>query len=925
MEEKNESIFIGAKALSDNQVKLIVPTFDYILKQIDEIREEAGKSGKKDINTKQYNNTIGLFGERGTGKTSTLYTLINKLGGPKSPNIILDIIEPDTYGENTKIIGAVLRLLYDQVKNIEDELNKSNNDRKYEVEGFFQDCRFKKNNELERSYNELLEFYCYKEDEYRSLLTKHYSDMETFKKKYQCILSPDYEFKKKLNEFINMLIKGRKSQMKVCHGIDEEPLLFIIIDDIDLKTTKCKELVDSVMQYMCHPNVVCILSGDYEILQESVTMALLDSEGIVKSNLGSNEVDKIFNGDMSLVKRKKYLTQEYLKKILPPAFRHSVVKWTTDNIPYFSFNFEGSETSKPQGVMLYEKLNELLGDYSLFNYRYNSEKLWHPSTSYEIFDKTPRGLVNVLYYIMRYKEQNLNWNNKESFKYIKELIDTIINSNSNFINYKKEFYDNMLVWGADEESSTLNFGFIKMQIPQATKVDKLESKKAEELINKLILQFYLLSFVKDFSRKHKLNINIENYEYAKEKVLYMLATKLKIKDSEIIYDKKDKEDSENKLTECELVLQELLYNLDFNTSNFLANYLSKSMRNQSKYDEEELYFDLCEIMKEENIAIHFLKNWIKLDFEYSSTRKIINFLRKYSLKNDESVKISKMYDEIIDADYKVEIGDIYQYDKMSKTMKKHVLSKEDNIYEVYLKELLCSGINEHIESGTVDVISDKQIYKILKNIIQQEGKLDTNKFTKAVVYRLYEKYCRDLSGKIQERLKNIKINVKLSQEDISLLLDRCGKDTIAKRTGHRIKDLQERNDNWTIEEFVEIIRRLDYVVYVSYTYIGVNECLKLKDIIMRTSRIIFTNQENSFLSEEDIAILKLYKRYKEIYDGEFIKIINLKEKRNKMKVYLEKAFTQVAEEAGYEARRMGIELDDLEESSDEELINDEEN
>jgi hypothetical protein len=36
-----DNVFIGSRSLSDNQVKLIVPTFDSILFQIEEIRKQV--------------------------------------------------------------------------------------------------------------------------------------------------------------------------------------------------------------------------------------------------------------------------------------------------------------------------------------------------------------------------------------------------------------------------------------------------------------------------------------------------------------------------------------------------------------------------------------------------------------------------------------------------------------------------------------------------------------------------------------------------------------------------------------------------------------------------------------------------------------------------------------------------------------------
>jgi len=78
-EDDDKSIFIGARPLSKEEVKSIVPTYDALCDRIEDIRREAKNVDKKYITTnKKYNNTLALFGNRGTGKTSTMYTLIEK-------------------------------------------------------------------------------------------------------------------------------------------------------------------------------------------------------------------------------------------------------------------------------------------------------------------------------------------------------------------------------------------------------------------------------------------------------------------------------------------------------------------------------------------------------------------------------------------------------------------------------------------------------------------------------------------------------------------------------------------------------------------------------------------------------------------------------------------------------------------------------
>lgn len=126
-------VFIGARALSEDQIKLILPTYESLKKQIDEIRKAA--SNKEDNKYKQYNNTISIFGKRGTGKTSILFTILEQLSKQEEINILLPKIEPDLYGDNTKILGAILGFLKLEVDKINNEILSIGNCN--ELEGFF--------------------------------------------------------------------------------------------------------------------------------------------------------------------------------------------------------------------------------------------------------------------------------------------------------------------------------------------------------------------------------------------------------------------------------------------------------------------------------------------------------------------------------------------------------------------------------------------------------------------------------------------------------------------------------------------------------------------------------------------------------------------------------------------------------------------
>ncbi|WP_440112159.1 P-loop NTPase fold protein [Paenibacillus sp. QZ-Y1] len=490
--EKDVEVYIGARDLKD-QIDLIMPTYELMKEHIETIRIATVKNvetlkGKNDYqlddlsSKKEINNTIGIFGARGTGKTSAIHTLRAHLSDENQRmfNIILPIIEPDNFGDNTKIMGSIVGLLEKEVdkllKKIEKQMSNAGKEGKFSK--YFNNCVFKLNNPLRLKMNELIEYHLYTESEYRMLLTQNYDDLATHIKKSSRMLIPDIEFKHKLRSLVDTLIHTQQEYNEQQAFSDVQGiLLFIFIDDIDLKTTKTREVVDSILQYANHPNIVTVLSGDYDILTESLTTALLQDENLHLSNLypnakfrakaqltldkGENKYTDIDINNMTILQRKWNLSHEYLKKIIPPARRHQLVNWNTSTIPYFSF---GEFT-------LMSQLSKLMGNESIFSYVEESkndregEEL-PVKNSYVIFDKKPRGLVNVYYHVHQineftsgslYKELSKEEQERRLFQMVKALVDTIILSSTELAVKQREFMDKFFRWGDQVESTFIDY------------------------------------------------------------------------------------------------------------------------------------------------------------------------------------------------------------------------------------------------------------------------------------------------------------------------------------------------------------------------------------------------------------------------------------------------------------------------------------
>ena len=65
---------------------------------------------------------------------------------------------------------------------------------------------------------------------------------------------------------------------KYINNTKNEPLIYIFFDDIDLNTSKCLEIVNMILKYLCNVNIVVLVSGSYQTFSEAITISLLKKE-----------------------------------------------------------------------------------------------------------------------------------------------------------------------------------------------------------------------------------------------------------------------------------------------------------------------------------------------------------------------------------------------------------------------------------------------------------------------------------------------------------------------------------------------------------------------------------------------------------------------------------------------------------------------
>lgn len=820
----DKKIFIGARSLELNEVEMILPTFGSLLKQIEEIRIVAKNDSSSSVcRDKNYNNNFSILGERGTGKSSCIKTIIDYIKNENKKNgvedIILPIIEPDIYGDSTKIMGMILGLLKKEVEaiNINKNVKVGN--------AIFESCKVEYNSNLNRKLNEMIEYYCYINPEYREILVKEYIDINSFKEKYTYVLSPEYNFDIKFKEFINELIEYKRKEIKCKSKNVYEPLIFIFIDDIDLKTYKVKELIDSVMQYMNHKNIVCILSGDYNMLRESMTLALLESEKMANSMISiiDDEEKNIFGDYKNIIKRKEYLANEYLKKILPPAFRHNLIKWNENNIPNFKFLYNDENPENSVVIELKEKLREIFGNENIF-FTYNEKEKSYKfyKSFFSIFDKTSRGLLNVLYYMESY---NKDFNEKEKFIFIKNLIDTIINSKKELLAFKDKIYSNYIVWGENIETTTLN-----------SKIEKgIECKREIVILIYIIKSLYSQKFymedieiffdgLDDIIKK----IDITKFEY------YILVKKYKINN------RIDFTNNISKLADIQKVIIEISFELKNLDVIYIIKFIDRLSEkilnlNNKKYNDivyKKLIVEtLIEILDEKSVSFMIRKNNLfkktfNLIFEFrelDKSRIKIKYLIN-NLINKHNIIINSKNNFVENISSIMKNRRLYNVNNENISIDKSIIKNIfNNIFEGYLKEYL------------YNIFSNEVYYnKVREELNQKIDKLNSiNNTNENYVSYLEKKYDNNLKGILEKYLifdyKDIEFeNEKVMEKIGEILNSYSGQNSIFKEKVQfrirRLKNLKEYKLN--VEDVFYIIYLCEELIKNTRIVYGYSACYK---------------------------------------------------------------------------------------------------
>lgn len=590
---------IGARWLSDLEVESILPTYRRIYHQIEQFRlekepinhlekQKSKDQYEEDQNNKsqdkaQKTNNIGIIGKRGAGKTSVLKTIRVQLEKDKRDralnDIILPIIVPENMSESGTLMATILGMLSEVIeKKDKEELKRQ---KRSNI-----DCIRK--SPLQIKCDEVIKQYTYIQKEYRDILIRQYTTENHYVNQSAMVFNSDTEFINKFNELIEELINV---------GGQDSSLLFLFIDDIDLSTYRCADVVKTLLSYLSNENIVTFISGDLETFEEALTLDFLRQENILDNGILERKV-----GDNTLFESKKLLAYEYLKKIIPPIFRYNIKYWSLAEKG--SYRIENLDVNQIQGEFLkQERLDKKKGkgmtlsdllfeslkgwvDPAFFRYaeikddksqEENKDQVEYLPYTYHLFDDTSRGLnniYNVLSEIAVVREgEQTSWKKEKQL-----LLDTIISSKPIYNKHRNEIQLNFFHVGEKKTDSRVffdNAGAIiyKSYMKESLSDTRNSLKKSEEIyyIEDPVERFALfilvdfaarLLYEEDYERKTKADgfYKILKEMAIKDLFFYPIIAEKVMDVSKLIWENKDEKELREKRAD---------YRTDFHTSKML--------------------------------------------------------------------------------------------------------------------------------------------------------------------------------------------------------------------------------------------------------------------------------------------------------------------------------------------------------------------
>jgi DNA repair protein SbcC/Rad50 len=457
---------IGSRILDENELKVLLPSYDNIFNQIEKFREEAKKISEVSLNTqmnledrfdlkKDYNNIFSILGGRGTGKTSAAVTVRHRiLNDSRDNDIIMPLIVPDDMGEISDVLGWIITYLGGKIKILVDDylefVKRSQNEKAYGnkyTQLYDKHCRKDQELDLNVIYRRVHKAYHFRKEAYQKILAQEYVGKNEYVNETKEALEADQNL---IITFFLLIEEIIKVKSDLNNG--KEPLIYFFFDDVDISAKRGPDVLSTTMRYLTHPNIVTFICGDYKVFSEMLTIDFLQKENLLDSGLmekiytshDEKELEEYGVGtENTALNLRKVRGYDYLKKMLPSALRYEMPK--LNNESKANFRYTKNNTPINDNINTYEnstkiKMNKELSLLQLLEKNFFTQEELENGQSFLkykgnvvysyflIFDSTPRGLINpyyFLYQMLQDKERGINvWASSD----IKQFLDIIISS-----------------------------------------------------------------------------------------------------------------------------------------------------------------------------------------------------------------------------------------------------------------------------------------------------------------------------------------------------------------------------------------------------------------------------------------------------------------------------------------------------------------
>ena len=894
----NVSKKFGSRILSDEEVRLTLPTYDKLLEQIEDMRDDNWDvDNSKKLHNQKINN-ISILGARGTGKTSILKSLINKLEKENKEDVILgkNIVLPMIVPENMSTSSNLMSMILGLFKGIVDELEAKEESRRKE-------CWFSKESDISKRYRELVRKFCFLQPDFKSVPIKQYTTENDYVEKSSQIFQADIEFMSYFNDFIDILIETKEEK--------NERLIFVFIDDMDLSTQRCVDAVRTLLAYISHPRIVTVLAGDLETFEEALTLDFLRQEQMVRADIFETKFVVANGKKAQYLERKKALTYEYLKKVMPVIYRHNLREWSLETRGNYivkgnagnKCNKDGNITEEQESDMVKEennkKLVELLHDCfstlenpPIFRYFENEDDEGkNLPQMFHIFDHTARGL-NAVYNVLL-ETYNIMQNGEEEKKFpqIKILLETIVGSNSLFNKYRKPIFESIIKLGTDFKDTRIdceNFKnflidkFIKNDV-QSNETDetKLSIKRIIDIEPskkvKIISLFVLIDFSIRVFKKDEVFAD-KTYKDLKKCNVINLINNPEISDT-IMPPKKIVEfDNEDNIvlvkeiknsdvrTMAEIILK-LLSDMDFSYTITLFHFLSEKYNNY-----------IFEEMHGETVGYDWAYKKIVCLYE------MVKSVSKYKVrgeKNSCKLKVKSVLAELI-TQFEKEFGYLLEFLRGGRELS-HIVkmileewletikfgttqSGYSYWYRTIFYNMLAESLgNEIFNNETFVPLSERE--NDYKDLFRTNS-LDYKRILLTTAIDKHNLWGNDIAIKVKEYIKNElekllkeiicddkdKVNISSFEYGLIKFVDsyKGKRNTLAQNLENDIKNLLTDRDNFEVEfsKFITL-EKLIRAFVSSRAWYGKQSAFEMLKELQNAKLISITNQIKKGVKEEN--------------------------------------------------------------------------